>query len=363
MSHLTGLGVDIQDVLIAEIDRASELAGDAVELPENPQLAHREQRALAVVVDQDALERLVHVVRVAGDVLVVPLHLTGRGVERKRRVAVERVTGRAARVAVVRLGLRRTPVDESGDRVIAPGHPGVASRAKQERQIAPGVAAALAGASDGRGSPEQPAGAAVDADDVAGVVTVTPAACHPGDDRPIDDDRSVRKGVAFLAARDRRIPARLARPRVQPDDVRIESVQDDQILVDGKAAHLRRASPPLVHLAAILPQEVARARVERLDHIARVRDIHDAVVHDRRRLRHPGFEAPGPNEPEFIHVAPVDLIERAVPPPIEGAPPAQPVGGVGILQHRVGDQGRVLGLRLTGIPHRHGDAGAYVHCE
>ena len=65
---------------------------------------------------------------------------------------------------------------------------------------------------------------------------------------------------------------------------------DDQVLVDGKAAHLRRAPESLVHLAAILPEEVARARVERLDHVARVRDIHDAVVHDRRRLRHPGFE-------------------------------------------------------------------------
>ena len=150
-----------------------------------------------------------------------------------------------------------------------------------------------------------------------------------GDHRPVDDDRSVREGVAFLAARDRRVPARLAGPGIEPDDVRVDGVQDDQVLVDGEAAHLRRASPPLVHLAAVLPQEVAGAGVEGLDHVAGVRDIHDAVVHERRRLRHPGLEAPGPGEPELVHVAPVDLVEGAVAPAIEGAPPAQPVGGSG----------------------------------
>ena len=86
-------------------------------------------------------------------------------------------------------------------------------------------------------------------------------------------------------------------------------------------------------------------------------------MHDRRRLRYPGFEAPGPGQPQFVHVAPVDLLERAVPPSIEGAPPAQPVGRVGILQHRVGDEGRVPNLRLAGRPRRQRDTGVYAHCK
>ena len=45
------------------------------------ELAHREQRAPAIVVDQDALERFVHVVRLAGQMLEVPLDSAGGRVE------------------------------------------------------------------------------------------------------------------------------------------------------------------------------------------------------------------------------------------------------------------------------------------
>ena len=87
-------------------------------------------------------------------------------------------------------------------------------------------------------------------------------------------------------------PAHLTRAGIQPDDVRVKRVQDDEVVVDGEAAHLRGRAPPLVHLAAILPDEVARPGVQRLDHVAWVREVHDAVVHDRGRLRYPRLEAP-----------------------------------------------------------------------
>ena len=59
-------------------------------------------------------------------------------------------------------------------------------------------------------------------------------------------------------------------------------------------------------------------------------------------------------------VAPVDLIERAVAPVVERAPPHRPVGGIGIREHRVGDgreardrsgrrrRGRRVGCRILG---------------
>ena len=132
--------------------------------------------------------------------------------------------------------------------------------------------------------------------------------------------------------------------------MRVERVQDDEGGVDGEAAHLRGRAAPLVHLAAGLPDEVTRPGVERVDHVAGVGDVHDAVMHDRGRLRHPRLEPPGPGELELPDVVPVDLLERAVAPPIEGASPAQPVGRVGVLQHRVGDRREVLGVRPTGEP-------------
>ena len=77
-----------------------------------------------------------------------------------------------------------------------------------------------------------------------------------------------------------------------------------------------------------------------------VGEVEDAVVHHRRRLRHAGLHTPRPREPQLADVAPVDLVEGAVAPPVEGAPPAQPVGGVGVLEHRVGDRRQLLHLRI-----------------
>jgi len=44
-----------------------------------------------------------------------------------------------------------------------------------------------------------------------------------------------------------------------------------------------------------------------------------------------------------MHVVRVDLVQRAVPPRIERAPPIQPVRHVGVRQHRVGD-GREIAI-------------------
>ena len=191
-----GLGVDVEDVLVAEVDGAGERAARPVELPEDGELAHAEDRLLLVVVDQDPLERLVHVVAVAGDVLEVPLHLAGGGVEGQGRVAVERVAVGAAGVARPRLGLGRPVEDEAGRGVVAAGNPRVAAGAEQQRQVAPGVAAALAGAGDGRGPPEHLAGAGVDPDDVAGVLAEPLAPPQPRHDDAAGDDRAAREAVA-----------------------------------------------------------------------------------------------------------------------------------------------------------------------
>ena len=96
VGDLAGLRIHLHDVLVAEIGGADERAGRSIELPENSQLAHLEQRLASAGVDQDALEDFVHVLRLAGKVLVIPLHLSGVGIERERRVGVERVAVGAA---------------------------------------------------------------------------------------------------------------------------------------------------------------------------------------------------------------------------------------------------------------------------
>ena len=138
----------------------------------------------------------------------------------------------------------------------------------------------------------------------------------------------------------------------------VDGVQDDKVLVDGEAAHLRGGPARLLHLAPVLPDEVAAAGVQGLHDVAGVGEVEDAVVHERGRLRDAGLHAPRPREPQFADVAAVDLVEGAVAPPVEGAPPAQPVGGVGVLEHRVGDRRQLLHLRVGRAPRpeQHHDA-------
>ena len=345
VGELPGLGIDVREVLVAEVDRPGERPGRAVELPQDAQLAHAEHRPPAVVVDQDPLERLVHVVAVARNVLEEPAHLAGGRIEGQGGVAVESVAVGSARVPRPRLGLRGPVVDEAADRIVAARNPGVAAGPEQQRQVAPGVSAALSRSGDGRGAPRQTAGASVDADDVAGVLAEALAAAQTGHDRAVGDHRPARETVALLVRRHVGVPAHRAGARVEADDVRVDGVEDDQVLVDGEAAHLRGGPQPLVHLAAVLPEEVAGRRVERLHDVAGVRDVQHAVAHDRGRLRDARLEPPGPDEPERADVVAVDLVERAVAPSVQGAPPVEPVGRVRILQDLVGDRGEVPLLR------------------
>src|SRR5260370_34304984 len=90
------LRLHIEDVLIVEVARADERAGGSIELPENSELAHLEERLASVSVDEDVLEDLVHVLRLAGDMLEVPLQFAGVGIQREGAVGVESSTVSAA---------------------------------------------------------------------------------------------------------------------------------------------------------------------------------------------------------------------------------------------------------------------------
>src|SRR5439155_17598998 len=79
-------------------------------------------------------------------------------------------------------------------------------------------------------------------------------------------------------------------------------------------------------LAAIAPENVATRRIER-DHLRPWRrDVHDALVHDRRRLV--ALASPrgkGPGDFEVLDVAARDLVERTVAPPVVAPAEHQPV--------------------------------------
>ena len=86
-------------------------------------------------------------------------------------------------------------------------------------------------------------------------------------------------------------------------------------------------------------------RIERLQDVHRVHEIHDPVVHERHRLIRAAFlHRPHPRELQILHVGARDLVERAVAPALIVAAHHQPVAGIRIAQHRVGDRRVVLHL-------------------
>ena len=77
---------------------------------------------------------------------------------------------------------------------------------------------------------------------------------------------------------------------------------------------------------AIFPDQFAGAAVERLHDVVGIREIDDAVVHQRRGLIGAAFvHGPHPGQPQIAHVVARDLRKRAVVPCLVIAADHQPV--------------------------------------
>ena len=105
----------------------------------------------------------------------------------------------------------------------------------------------------------------------------------------------------------------------------------------------RMAAPLALRAVAVFPDQLAGLAVDRLHDVAGVVEIDDAVVHERRGLVGAAFvHRPDPLQAQILDVVGGDLVERAVVRGVVVAPDHQPVAGIGIAQHRVGDRDVVL---------------------
>ena len=95
-------------------------------------------------------------------------------------------------------------------------------------------------------------------------------------------------------------------------------------------------------LAPVLPQQIAGAAVQGLNHVLRVCKKDDAVMHQRRLFLISRLHVPGPSQLQGPDIAGADLVERAVAPGAVIAPPHQPVPGIGPLQHFIRDRPELL---------------------
>ena len=168
-----------------------------------------------------------------------------------------------------------------------------------------------------------------------------------------------------MPRRPRRVVEDLGLPRQLPGrgvnrvDVAVVAGIDDHVPVDrhvpvdgdepGGRSQIRGIGR---HLPAVLPVEIAGHRVHRLHMVVRVRHVQRAAVDQRRAFLVAGRQGAGPHQAQLVHVVPVDLVERAVTPSVQGASPHEPVARRRILQHGVGDGRKLGGLTRGGAGRR-----------
>jgi hypothetical protein len=128
------------------------------------------------------------------------------------------------------------------------------------------------------------------------------------------------------------------------DEPRVGGRVKDLVAVDGEAPR-RPEHRARIGADPVLPDQIARPAVECLNHVPRVGQVDDAVVHERHGLvPAPFVHRPDPREREPADVLTGDLGQWAVAPPLVVAPRHQPVAGIWIAQHGIGDGHVVLHL-------------------
>ena len=295
-------------------------------------LSDREHEALVAAVHEHPLEHLVEIERLAGNVLEVPVEFTGIDIDRDGRVRVEPLVEDRHMAARGHpgFGLCRAPVGAVELRIVAPRDPGVAALAEDVVQVGPGIAAGLARVGDRVEPPDQLSGGRVVRADEAAGLAVPGASAQSVQDLPVRDDRAARVRVPLL---DHRLPDLFSRPRIEGHDARVRRGLDDVRPVDRDVAHVLA----VVRSGRRLPDQVAGPRVQGLHDVARVDQVDHAVIDDGGGFGGPVVHLPDPFEAKPADVLPGDLAEGAVAVRVVVAPDHQPVGGIGVFEHLVGD--------------------------
>jgi hypothetical protein len=118
-------------------------------------------------------------------------------------------------------------------------------------------------------------------------------------------------------------------------DCIVHACVDDVRSIDRNVA-IRAAVPTKRTL--VVPNEVAILRIERLDEVAGVRKVHDAVIDQRSGLLTSSCDhSSRPDHAQLRDIILIDLVQRAVSPAILSTPPHEPVCGIRLFEHRVRD--------------------------
>src|SRR5262249_1086851 len=166
-----------------------------------------------------------------------------------------------------------------------------------EGRTGPGLVPRLARTGNHFVSPQLPAGPGVMPRDVAAVAGILARA--PGDHYAIGHNGTARIAYIKVAA-PVGLPNQLASAGGQGHDNIILAHEIDLLAIERNAA--LSLSQAVVKRCSgrkrmpVLPQQLARHRIDRLDHVAGIPDVDHAVVDEGRRLVSPGLHGARPNQ-------------------------------------------------------------------
>ena len=137
-------------------------------------------------------------------------------------------------------------------------------------------------------------------------------------------------------------PDEVPRDGIEGEGIVVGAGVNDESVVNGEIAiRCGQASYKSIHIfwqfAPVFPLQVTSGGINRLNEISRVGHVEGALVDEWRALLASLPERPCPRKLKTVHILRGDLVQRAVTPTIERSAPHEPVGGCGVLEHRVGD--------------------------
>ena len=183
------------------------------------------------------------------------------------------------------------------------------------------------------------------AGDEASGLRETAAPGDTADDHAVRDRRSGRVAETLRLVGLLRLPHEITGPRIDGDHRQVGRGHEDLVLVERDGAH-QVGPAPLGILAAVLPDDVAGPRVERLQDVSRIGQVHHAVMDQRRRLHASRFHRPHPGEPQLVDVVRCQLVERAVAVAVRRPPPRQPLLAWRIREQLIGHLAKRLNLAI-----------------
>ncbi len=178
----------------------------------------------------------------------------------------------------------------------------------------------------------------------------------------MDYDGPTCIAVALLWIGDGSLPHDLAAPGIERVQPGVGCGDEDVVSIDAQATR-GAIRPRRIRTDPVLPDQIAGAPIESLHRVTRICEIDDPVMNDRGGLIRSTFiHGPHPREAQVAYVLVRNLGKWTVTPCLVVTANHQPVSGIRISKHVVGDWRVIFDFSSYGQAFRSGRSRLNSRC-